>query len=131
MSILYERLLTLCKDRGISGYRMSKDNGIALSLMTDLKMGRKKGISAEVANKLASYFGVTVGYLLGTEPEPLLTLDPGNAALSMAPETEKAPALQPEDEREAEILRLFRGLSEAEQERELAFLRERAGGKDT
>lgn len=131
MSILYERLLTLCKDRGISGYRMSKDNGIALSLMTDLKMGRKKGISAEVANKLASYFGVTVGYLLGTEPEPLLTLDLGNAALSMAPETEKAPALQPEDEREAEILRLFRGLSEAEQERELAFLRERAGGKDT
>ena len=131
MSILYERLLTLCKDRGISGYRMSKDNGIALSLMTDLKMGRKKGISAEVANKLASSFGVTVGYLLGTEPEPLLTLDLGNAALSMAPETEKAPALQPEDEREAEILRLFRGLSEAEQERELAFLRERAGGKDT
>ena len=131
MSILYERLLTLCKDRGISGYRMSKDNGIALSLMTDLKMGRKKGISAEVANKLASYFGVTVGYLLGTEPEPLLTLDLGNAALSMDPETEKAPALQPEDEREAEILRLFRGLSEAEQERELAFLRERAGGKDT
>lgn len=131
MSILYERLLTLCKDRGISGYRMSKDNGIALSLMTDLKMGRKKGISAEVADKIASYFGVSVGYLLGTEPEPLLTPDLGNAALSMAPETEKAPALQPEDEREAEILRLFRGLSEAEQERELAFLRERAGGKDT
>lgn len=130
MSILYERLLALCEDRGISGYRMSKDNGIALSLMTDLKMGRKKGISAEVANKLASYFGVTVGYLLGTEPEPLLTLDLGNSELSSGPETEKAPVPLPEDEREAEFLKLFRELSEAEQDRELAFLRERAAGKD-
>lgn len=130
MSILYERLLALCEDRGISGYRMSKDNGIALSLMTDLKMGRKKGISAEVANKLASYFGVTVGYLLGTEPEPLLTLDLGDSELSSGTETEKAPAPLPEDEREAEFLKLFRELSEAEQDRELAFLRERAAGKD-
>ena len=131
MSILYERLLALCKERGISGYRMSKDNGIALSLMTDLKMGRKKEISAKTANKLASYFGVTVGYLLGTEPEPLLTLDLGNSELSSGPEAEKAPAPLPEDEREAEFLKLFRELSEAEQERELAYLRERAGGKDT
>lgn len=129
MSILYERLLSLCESRGISGYRMAKDNGIALSLMTDLKMGRKKGISAEVANKLASYFGVTVGYLLGTDPEPMLTQDLGDGESSPVPGNEKAPAPLPEDEREAEFLKLFRGLSEAEQERELAYLRERAGGK--
>ena len=102
----------------------------AASADTDLKMGRKKGISAEVANKLASYFGVTVGYLLGTEPEPLLTLDLGDSELSSGTETEKAPAPLPEDEREAEFLKLFRELSEAEQDRELAFLRERAAGKD-
>ena len=38
-------------------------------LITDLKMGRKKSISAETANKIASYFGVSVGYLLGAEAE--------------------------------------------------------------
>ena len=35
--------------------------------MTDLKSGRKKGVNAETAQKLASYFNVTVGYLLGEE----------------------------------------------------------------
>lgn len=33
--------------------------------MTDLKMGRKKSVSAETAQKIAAYFGVSVGYLLG------------------------------------------------------------------
>ena len=37
--------------------------------MTDLKMGRKKGVSAETAQKIADYFGVSVGYLLGKETE--------------------------------------------------------------
>ena len=35
--------------------------------MTDLKMGRKKGVNAETAQKIASYFGVSVGVLLGQE----------------------------------------------------------------
>lgn len=35
--------------------------------MTDLKSGRKKGVNAETAQKLASYFDVSVGYLLGEE----------------------------------------------------------------
>lgn len=131
MSVLSDRIDFLCKEKGITGYKLCKDIGISPNVMTELRKGRRSGLSAKNADKIASYFGVSVGYLLGTEPEPLLTLDLGNAALSIAPETEKAPALQPEDEREAEILRLFRGLSEAEQERELAFLRERAGGKDT
>ena len=48
---------------------MCTDLGISKSLMTDLKMGRKKSVSAETAQKLASYFGVSVGYLLGEETE--------------------------------------------------------------
>ena len=35
--------------------------------LTDLKMGRQKSISAEKAQKIASYFNVSVGYLLGEE----------------------------------------------------------------
>lgn len=65
MSNLYNRLQELCEKKGISGYRMCKDVGIQPSIMTDLKMGRRSSMKAETAQKVADYFGVTVGYLLG------------------------------------------------------------------
>ena len=67
MSELYNTILKLCNQCGITGYKMCKDIGIQPSIMTDLKMGRKEGLSAKNADKIASYFGVSVGYLLGTE----------------------------------------------------------------
>lgn len=67
MGNLYERISALCSDRGVTGYRLCKDIGIQPSIMTDLKSGRKKGLSAETAQKIAEYFGVSVGYLLGKE----------------------------------------------------------------
>ena len=67
MVTLYERLSDLCEEKGIKGGRMCNDLGISKSLMTDLKSGRKKGVNAETAQKIASYFGVSVGYLLGEE----------------------------------------------------------------
>lgn len=67
MVTLYERLAMLCESKGIKGGRMCTDLGISKSLMTDLKSGRKKGVNAETAQKIASYFGVSVGYLLGEE----------------------------------------------------------------
>ena len=78
MSILYNRLSELCEQRAITGYRMAKDTNISTSLMTDLKMGRKKSISAEVADKLAAYFEVSVGYLLGTEDDPGIKKPPSS-----------------------------------------------------
>lgn len=69
MGTLYERLDFLCKERGIKGGRMCVDLGISKSLMTDLKSGRKKGVNAETAQKIATYFDVTVGYLLGEEEQ--------------------------------------------------------------
>ena len=67
MGNLHETISNLCDKKNVSAYRMCKDIGIRPSIITDLKIGRKKGLSAEVANKIAEYFGVTVGYLLGTE----------------------------------------------------------------
>lgn len=67
MANLYERLDALCKERGIKGARMCRDLGISKSLMTDLKSGRKKTVNADTAQKIASYFEVSVGYLLGEE----------------------------------------------------------------
>lgn len=69
MSILYDRITRLCEDKGITGYRLCKDVGITPSIITDLKMGRKEGLSAKNADKIASYFGISVGYLLGTEEQ--------------------------------------------------------------
>ena len=67
MVTLYERLSSLCEEKGIKGGRMCTDLGFSKSLMTDLKNGRKKTINAETAQKIASYFNVSVGYLLGEE----------------------------------------------------------------
>ena len=67
MATLYERLDALCKEKGVKGARMCAELGFSKSLMTDLKSGRKKGVNAETAQKLATYFGVSVGYLLGEE----------------------------------------------------------------
>lgn len=75
MGDLYKRLAALCDERGISGYRMCKDVGIQPSIMTDLKMGRRSSVKAETADRIANYFGVSVGYLLGNEKEPATDSD--------------------------------------------------------
>ena len=46
---------------------MCTDIGISKSTLTDLKMGRQSGISTTNAQKIAAYFNVSVGYLLGEE----------------------------------------------------------------
>ena len=65
MANLYENILSLCQSTGIRPGRLCDELGLSRGLMTDLKMGRKKGINAETAQKIASYFGVSVGRLLG------------------------------------------------------------------
>ena len=69
MGTLYDNIIALCEQKGIKGGKMCTDLGISKGLLTDLKMGRRTGISAANAQKIASYFGVTVGYLLGEETE--------------------------------------------------------------
>lgn len=73
MWTLYESILSLCKERGIKGGKMCVDLGLSKSLMTDLKSGRKKSITAETAQKIADYFSVSVDRVLN------------------GPETKKAP----------------------------------------
>lgn len=67
MGTLYENIIALCEERGIKGGKMCTDIGMSKGILTDLKMGRQAGISAVNAQKIASYFGVSVGYLLGEE----------------------------------------------------------------
>ena len=65
MCTLYERITALCKEKGVSGSRMCLDLGMSKSTLSDIKSGRKKGISTATAQKFANYLGVSVGYLLG------------------------------------------------------------------
>ena len=67
MGNLYETIEGLCAERNIRPGRLCADLGLSRGLMTDLKMGRKKGLNAETAQKIADYLGVSVGYLLGQE----------------------------------------------------------------
>lgn len=67
MGNLYDVIISLCESRGIKGGKMCTDLGISKGLLTDLKMGRRTGVSAVTAQKIAAYFDVSVGYLLGEE----------------------------------------------------------------
>jgi transcriptional regulator with XRE-family HTH domain len=66
---LYERIIDLCEKKGVKGGKMCVDLGMSKGTLTDLKMGRQTGLSATKAQKIASYLGVSVGYLLGEETE--------------------------------------------------------------
>ena len=68
MCTLYDRIKSLCKEKGVSASRMCLDLGLSKSTMSDMKSGRKKGVSAETALKIAEYFGMTVDELYGREP---------------------------------------------------------------
>lgn len=71
MGTLYENIIALCDEKGIKGGKLCTDIGMSKGILTDLKMGRQSGISATNAQKIASYFGVSVGYLLGEEDKKI------------------------------------------------------------
>ena len=65
--MIYSRIAQLCFKRNITGSKLCSDIGISRGILSDLKAGRKKTLNAETAYKIAKYFGVSVGYLLGYE----------------------------------------------------------------
>ena len=67
MCTIYNRIIELCKSKGVSGSRMCLDLGLSKSTLSDIKSGRKKGISVPTAQKIADYFGITVDELYGRE----------------------------------------------------------------
>lgn len=114
MGTLYENIIALCEERGIKGGKMCTDIGMSKGILTDLKMGRQAGISAVNAQKIASYFGVSVGYLLGKEEKDAKKEQPIDDGLS-----EKRKALMqfvksvPEDKAEM-ILRVMKSILQDE-----------------
>ena len=107
MATLYENISTLCAKNGIKGGKMCTDLGISKGLLTDLKMGRRSGVSAVTAQKIADYFGVTVGYLLGTDDA----------------ETKKSPTEPKLSEGEQMLIELFRKVPVDKQQLVLQMIR--------
>lgn len=48
---------------------MCLDLGLSKSTLSNIKNGRASGVSTSTAQKMATYLGVSVGYLLGEETE--------------------------------------------------------------
>lgn len=67
MCTFYNRVQDLCKIKGVSGSRVCLDLGLSKSTLSDIKSGRKKGVSTDTAKKFANYFGVSLEHLLGEE----------------------------------------------------------------
>jgi len=67
MNALYATIINLCVEHSITGGKLCDDLGLSRGILSDLKTGRKKNLYAETAWKIANYFGVSVGYLLGLE----------------------------------------------------------------
>ncbi len=82
MGDLYNNIIALCESKGIKGGKMCSDVGISKGLLTDLKMGRRTGVSAVTAQKIASYFNVSVGYLLGEDEKKEKSTTPEDDGLS-------------------------------------------------
>lgn len=66
MSELYSLIESLCKKHGTNITAMCKSAGVSRAPLTELKMGRTKTLSSSTLSKIASYFGVSVDYLLGS-----------------------------------------------------------------
>ena len=104
MYTLYDRIMNLCKQKGVSGSRMCLDLGLSKSTLSDIKGGRKKGISTVTAQKMATYLNVSVGYLLGEENT----------------EIKKSPSEISEGEQK--LLDLFRRVPESQQQMVLQMI---------
>lgn len=112
MGTLYERIIDLCKKRGVSGSRMCLDLGLSKSTLSDMKNGRTKGVSTNTAQKIASYFGVSVGYLLGEEEKEEKPIQEDELSENMKKLIEFAKSV-PEDKVEL-VLKLMRTIVEAD-----------------
>lgn len=66
---LYNRIVRLCKEEGVNVTVMCRDAGANRASLSDLKMGRQVTLSPETLAKIAAYFGKTVDYVFGIDPQ--------------------------------------------------------------
>lgn len=68
MGNIYNRISILCNERGVTPSRMCLDIGLSKSLITEIKAGRTKQLSAFTAAKISDYFSIPTDFLLERPP---------------------------------------------------------------
>lgn len=71
---MYERFEQLLQKHGITSYKVSKDTGVTQTSLSNWKSGRSTP-SIKTLQKIADYFGVSIGYLTGKENEEPNAID--------------------------------------------------------
>ena len=66
---MYEKFAELLVKANKTPYRVSKDTGLAQSLLSDWKLGKIKMLGADKLKILADYFGVSIEYFLVQKKE--------------------------------------------------------------
>ena len=72
MCNLYERIQEACVTKGISVSAMCVQLGMSKSVLSDLKAGRKKTLSADTLGRIADFLQVSVDSLLGKQESDIL-----------------------------------------------------------
>lgn len=67
MNDMYKRIEDLCKEKGINITAMCREAGVPRSNLSDLKHGRTAALATMNLHRIATYFNVTIGALLGEE----------------------------------------------------------------
>lgn len=86
---MYEIFAQLCKQHGVTPYKVSKETGVSQPTLSEWKKGTYTP-KQDKLQKIADYFGVTLDYLMGNT----------HADEQTPPETQKAPTLTKKDERD-------------------------------
>ena len=75
MCNLYDRIQAACREKGITVSAMCVALGMSKSVMSDLKSGRKKTLSADTLGRIAAHLEVSADTLLGNQTDILDEVD--------------------------------------------------------
>lgn len=77
MNEMYSRIENLCRNKKVNVTQMCREAEIPRGNLTDLKNGRTSELSTKNLWKIATYFGVSMDYLLGNEQEKATATEGG------------------------------------------------------
>ena len=97
MNTLYEKIEQLCRDHGITPGKLCSEINIRRSVLSDLKAGRKKGLSFDTLSLIANYFRIPLDCL---QEDSRIDLNELSKQTTHSVTNAKTPALTKKDERD-------------------------------
>lgn len=97
MNTLYEKIEQLCRDHGITPGKLCSEINIRRSVLSDLKAGRKKGLSFDTLSRIVNYFQIPLDSL---QEDSRIDLNELSKQVTHSVTNAKTPALTKKDERD-------------------------------